>query len=133
MFALLVALGMNALLAATFIVMAYGFYLAVSWIATNGGMVMVQMRILPFDPIVAIFGTKRFSPRSILMMCLLQEAFTYDQREVLMPSLLNAMKMAQLSGLRQRQLIVHGAQSLLSLLHSFPFTLGSSWDTRKVQ
>jgi hypothetical protein len=114
MFALLVALGMNALLAATFIVMAYGFYLAVSWIATNGGMVMVQMRILPFDPIVAIFGTKRFSPRSILMMCLLQEAFTYDQREVLMPSLLNAMKMAQLSGLRQRQLIVWGAIAVVA-------------------
>ncbi len=109
LFAVLVLLGMDALLAATFLVMAYGFYLAVSWIATNGGMVMVQMRILPFDPLVAFLGTKRFSPRGILMMCLLQEAFTYDQREVLMPSLLNAMKMAQLSGLKQRALMVWGA------------------------
>ncbi len=108
LFAVLVALGMDVLLALTFLVMAYGFYLAVSWIATNGGMVMVQMRILPFDPLIAIFGTKRFSPKGILTMCLLQEAFTYDQREFLMPSLLNAMKMAQLSGLRQRPLMAWG-------------------------
>ncbi len=109
LFVVLVALGMDALLAATFIVMAYGFYLAVSWIATNGGMVMVQMRVLPFDPLVAIFGTKRFSPKGILTMCLLQEAFTYDQREFLMPSILNAMKMAQLSNLKQRPLMAWGA------------------------
>lgn len=113
LFVVLVSLGMDALLALTFIVMAYGFYLAVSWIATNGGMVMVQMRILPFDPLIAIFGTKRFSPKGVLTMCLLQEAFTYDQREVLMPSLLNAMKMAQLSGLRQRQLMGWGAVAIV--------------------
>ncbi len=112
LFALLVLLGMDALLAGTFLLMAYGFYLAVSWIATNGGMVMVQMRILPFDPLLSLFGSQRFSPRGILMMCLLQEAFTYDQREVLMPSLLNAMKMAQLSQLRQRPLMVWGAGSI---------------------
>ncbi|MFN3420511.1 MAG: DUF6785 family protein [Armatimonadota bacterium] len=109
LFVVLVALGMDTLLALTFLVMAYGFYLAVSWIATNGGMVMVQMRILPFDPLVAIFGTKRFSPKGILTMCLLQEAFTYDQREFLMPSILNGMKMAQLSGLKQRPLMFWGA------------------------
>ncbi len=112
LFLVLVALGMDALLAATFLVMAFGFYLAVSWIATNGGMVMVQMRILPFDPLLSLFGSQRFSPRGILMMCLLQEAFTYDQREVLMPSLLNAMKMAQLSQLQQRPLIGLGAGSV---------------------
>ncbi len=112
LFFVLVALGMDALLAATFLVMAFGFYLAVSWIATNGGMVMVQMRILPFDPLLSLFGSQRFSPRGILMMCLLQEAFTYDQREVLMPSLLNAMKMAQLSQLQQRPLMGWGAASI---------------------
>jgi hypothetical protein len=113
LFAVLVGLGMNPLLAATFLLMAFGFYLAVSWIATNGGMVMVQMRILPFDPLVALFGTKRFDARSILTMCLLQEAFTYDQREVLMPSLLNAMKMGQLGGLRLRPLMAWGAAGIV--------------------
>ncbi len=113
LFAALVWLGMNPLLAVTFLLMAFGFYLAVSWIATNGGMVMVQMRILPFDPLVALFGTKRFDARSILMMCLLQEAFTYDQREVLMPSLLNAMKMGQLAGLRLRPLMAWGATGIV--------------------
>ncbi len=112
LFLVLIVLGMDALLAATFLVMAFGFYLAVSWIATNGGMVMVQMRILPFDPLLSLFGSQRFSPRGILMMCLLQEAFTYDQREVLMPSLLNAMKMAQLSQLQQRPLMGWGAASI---------------------
>jgi hypothetical protein len=113
LFAVLVGLGMNPLLAATFLLMAFGFYLAVSWIATNGGMVMVQMRILPFDPLVALFGTKRFDARSILTMCLLQEAFTYDQRETLMPSLLNAMKMGQLAGLRLRPLMAWGAAGIV--------------------
>lgn len=114
LFGVLVLLGMNPLLVATFLVMAFGFYLAVSWIATNGGMVMVQMRILPFDPIVALFGTKGFDARSILTMCLLQEAFTYDQREVLMPSLLNAMKMGQLAGLRLRPLMAWGSVGIIA-------------------
>ncbi len=104
LFTVLVLLGMDWPLALCLLVMAYGFHLAVSWIATNGGMVMVQMRTLPFDPLIALFGTKGFSPRGILMMCLLQEAYAYDQREFLMPSLLNAMKMAQLTGLNIRSL-----------------------------
>ncbi|MCS7224580.1 MAG: hypothetical protein NZ959_08510 [Armatimonadetes bacterium] len=113
LFVVLVLLGMDWSLALCFLIMAYGFYLAVSWIATNGGMVMVQMRTLPFDPLIALSGTRPFSARGILMMCLLQEAFSYDQREFLMPSLLNAMKMGQLSGLNQRSLTLWGLVGIL--------------------
>ncbi|HID07922.1 MAG TPA: hypothetical protein EYP10_12335, partial [Armatimonadetes bacterium] len=105
---LLICLGVHPLLAANFLLMSYGFYLAVSWIATNGGMVMVQMRILPMDTIIAVLGSKRFSARSIIISCLLQEAHAYDLRETLMPSLLNAMKMADLTQVRKRPLLQIG-------------------------
>jgi len=104
----LVARRVSWVLALTFVPMALGFYLAASWIASNGGMLMVQMRILPHDPIWALLGSRRFSPRDIIVSFLLQKAFTYDLRETLMPSLLNAMKMADLTGLSKRSLTLWG-------------------------
>lgn len=94
--------GVSPLLAASFIVMAFGFYVAAGWIASNGGLLMVQMRILPHDPIWATLGSRRFSPRDIIVSFLLQKAFTYDLRETLMPSLLNAFKLADEVGIRRR-------------------------------
>ncbi len=104
----LVARKVSLVLAVTFVVMALGFYLAASWIASNGGMLMVQMRILPHDPVWALVGSRRFSPRDIIVSFLLQKAFTYDLRETLMPSLLNAMKMADLTNLSKRSLMLWG-------------------------
>ncbi len=96
------------ILAVTFVLMALGFYLAAAWIASNGGMLMVQMRVLPHDPIWALVGSRRFSPRDIIVSFLLQKAFTYDLRETLMPSLLNTMKMADLTNLSKRSLTLWG-------------------------
>lgn len=96
------------ILAVTFVLMALGFYLAASWIASNGGMLMVQMRILPLDPVWALVGSQRFPHRDIIASFLLQKAFTYDLRETLMPSLLNAMKMADLTNLSKRSLTLWG-------------------------
>jgi hypothetical protein len=98
----------SLLLAVIFVLMALGFYLAASWIASNGGMLMVQMRILPLDPVWALVGSRRFPPRDIIVSFLLQKAFTYDLRETLMPSLLNAMKMADLAGLSKRSVTLWG-------------------------
>lgn len=104
----LVMRGVSWLLAVTFIVMALGFYLAAAWIASNGGLVMVQMRILPHDPVWALLGSRRFSPRDILVSFLLQKAFTYDLRETLMPSVLNALKITDLTNLRRRSVMLWG-------------------------
>ncbi|MCS7254701.1 MAG: hypothetical protein NZ781_11850 [Armatimonadetes bacterium] len=106
----------SLVLAITFVLMALGFYLAAAWIASNGGMLMVQMRILPHDPIWALVGSRRFSPRDIIVSFLLQKAFTYDLRETLMPSLLNAMRMADLTNLSKRSLTLFGiAMIILSI------------------
>lgn len=104
----LVALKVSWLISVTFPLMALGFYLAASWIATNGGMLMVQIRILPLDPVWALVGSRKFSPRHIIVSFLLQKAFTYDLRETLMPSLLNAMKMADLTNLGKRTITLWG-------------------------
>ncbi len=95
-------------LAVSFVLMAFGFYIAAAWIASNGGLLMVQMRILPHDPVWALVGSRRFTRRDIIASFLLQKAFTYDLRETLMPSLLNAMKMADLVGLRKRMVMWSG-------------------------
>jgi hypothetical protein len=100
--------GVSGLLAVSFLAMTLGFYLAASWIASNSGLLMVQMRILPHDPIWATLGSRRFSPRDVLTSFLLQKAFAYDLRETLMPSLLNAMKMADLCGIQRRPLLLWG-------------------------
>ncbi|MCS7186463.1 MAG: DUF6785 family protein [Armatimonadota bacterium] len=104
----LVARNVSWVLAVTFVLMALGFYLAAAWIASNGGMLMVQMRILPHDSVWALVGSQRFSRRDIIVSFLLQKAFTYDLRETLMPSLLNAMKMADLTNLSKRCLMLLG-------------------------
>ncbi|MFN3421048.1 MAG: DUF6785 family protein, partial [Armatimonadota bacterium] len=104
----LVARKVSWILAVTFVLMALGFYLAASWIASNGGMLMVQMRILPLDPVWALVGSRRFPQRDIIVSFLLQKAFTYDLRETLMPSLLNVMKMADLTNLSKRSLTLWG-------------------------
>jgi hypothetical protein len=104
----LIGRGVSILLAVSFLVMTLGFYLAAAWIASNSGLLMVQMRILPHDPIWAILGSRRFSPRDLLTAFLLQKAFAYDLRETLMPSLLNAMKVADLNGVRRRPLLLWG-------------------------
>lgn len=108
LWAWLIGRGVSWLLSVSFVLMALGFYLATGWIASNGGLLMVQMRILPHDPIWALLGSKRFSPRDIIVSFLLQKAFAYDLRETLMPSVLNAMKMADLANLRGRAVIVWG-------------------------
>lgn len=104
----LIIRGVSWLLSVTFVIMAFGFYLATGWIASNGGLLMVQMRILPHDPVWATVGSRRFSPRDIIVSFLLQKAFTYDLRETLMPSLLNAMKVADLANLRRRAVMLWG-------------------------
>ncbi|MCS7223402.1 MAG: hypothetical protein NZ959_02410 [Armatimonadetes bacterium] len=98
----LVGRGLSPLLAGTFIVMALGFYLATGWIAGNGGLLMVQMRILPHDIVWATIGSRTFSPKDIIASFLLQKAFTYDLRETLFPTLLNAWKISERVGLNLR-------------------------------
>ncbi|GBC98973.1 hypothetical protein HRbin17_01494 [bacterium HR17] len=104
----LMARGVSGLLAVTFVAMTLGFYVAAAWIASNSGLLMVQMRILPHDPVWALLGSRRFSPRDVIVSFLLQEAFAYDLRETLMPSLLNAMKMADMAKLSRRQVMAWG-------------------------
>lgn len=104
----LIIRNISPILAITFVIMALGFYLAAAWIASNGGMLMVQMRILPLDPLWALIGSRRFPTKDIITVFLLQKAFTYDLRETLMPSLLNAMKISDLTGLNRRSVMLLG-------------------------
>ncbi len=119
----LIGHGLSWSLSVTFVVMALGFYLAAAWIASNGGLLMVQMCILPHDPVWALVGSRRFPRRDIIASFLLQKAFTYDLRETLMPSLLNALKMADLVGVRRRPVLLWG---MVLIALAIPIAL-SSW------
>ncbi len=113
----------SVVLTLSFLVLALGFYLAAGWIGSNGGMLMVQMRILPHDIIWATVGSRNFSPRDILTSFLLQKAFTYDLRETLLPTLLNAWKIGKSVGANLQWLTLWG---IVLILTAIPVSL-LSW------
>ncbi len=75
-----------------------------SWLVTNAGYVMVQSVWLPIDSVVGFFGSNVLSARDRAVWPIVDRIFISDPREILMPTLLNGLRAADV-GLSRRQIL----------------------------
>ncbi|MCC7493937.1 MAG: hypothetical protein IT204_16390 [Fimbriimonadaceae bacterium] len=92
-------------LGAALVVLVVGLlkYVAASWGAANAGLMMVQQQFRQLDLLASAFGSRNLTPSTVVNGALIENVFWYDLRETLMPSLLNAAKLSEETGLQQRQ------------------------------
>lgn len=95
------------------------FALVLTRLVSEGGLLFVQA-FRPTDVIVACLGTSVFAPRSLTLLSFIQKVFMFDLRAFLMPSLMDAYKLAAASGLRTRRLVPWlGAAIVVSIASSY--------------
>ncbi len=96
--------GLPLLLAALIFVFLLVFSLVLTRLVSEGGLLFVQA-FRPSDVIVATAGTSVISPRSHVVLSFIQTAFMFDLRTFLMPSFMDAYRLADASGLSTRRLL----------------------------
>ncbi|NUP98974.1 MAG: DegT/DnrJ/EryC1/StrS family aminotransferase [Armatimonadetes bacterium] len=112
LFATLLQFGLSPLMSLTVLAIGLAMYVAASWGAANAGLMMVQMAFRPSDLLVSAMGSRGFTPSDLVNGSLVENVFWYDLRETLMPSFMNATKMAQETGLQQRAAFRYGALAI---------------------
>lgn len=86
----------------------------------EGGMLYVQHPFRPWNIMLAIFGTQRFSTRQIAILTLLDHLFMLDNRSPLMPCIMQSLKLGAACRLNLRNLTIALAASvLITILSSF--------------
>ncbi len=108
-----VQFGVAPLLTITVVLVGLAMYVAASWGAANAGLMMVQTAFRPGDLVISALGSRHFTPASLVNLGLVENVFWFDIREALMPSLLNAVRLAQDTGLRQRSVFRVGAVAIV--------------------
>ncbi len=108
-FATFVQFGLTPWVALVVLVVGLMKYVAASWGATNAGLMMVQQQFRQMDLLVSALGSRALTPATTVNGALIENVFWYDLRETLMPSFLNAAKLSQETGLRQRSTFRIGA------------------------
>ena len=99
-----VAAGVPAGLAVVVLVFFLMFALVLTRLVSEGGLLFVQA-FRPTDVIIAGAGTAILGARSQVVLSLVQKAFMFDLRTFLMPSLMDAYRLAASSGLNARRLL----------------------------
>lgn len=113
LFATFVQFGLAPLMALVVIVVGLAKYVAASWGAANAGLMMVQQQFRPSDLLVSALGSRAFTPGTLVNTALVENVFWYDIRETLMPSLMNAQKLSEDTGGRQRSAFGWGAVAIV--------------------
>ncbi len=98
------ATGVGAGLVGLVIALFFVFALVLTRLVSEGGLLFVQ-GFRPTDVIVACAGTRVIGARSLTVLSFIQKVFMFDLRAFLMPSLMDAHKLADASGLNPRRLL----------------------------
>ncbi len=98
------ATGVGAGLVGLVIVLFFMFALVLTRLVSEGGLLFVQ-GFRPTDVIIACAGTHVIGARSLTVLSFIQKVFMFDLRGFLMPSLMDAHKLADASGLNPRKLL----------------------------
>jgi hypothetical protein len=104
-FAWLVAAGMTPLFAALLLVFFLAVIIVLTRIAAEAGMLMIQLVYSPVDYLYALGGTSALGPANLTVLTFVNCSLMWDLREFLMPSILNAFRLAELSGVSTRKLV----------------------------
>jgi hypothetical protein len=110
------AAGMTPQFIALFVVFFVGICLVLTRIVAEAGMLMIQLSFKPVDYLLLFGGTSALGPSNLTTLTFVDTSLTFDLREFLMPSVLNAFRMSELSGVSNRRLTPVMAFSLLFVL-----------------
>jgi len=114
----LCAAGMSLLSALALLGVFVCMCLVLTRIIAEAGMLMVNFEYWPAN-YLTLFGASAFSPGSLTGMTLLDCTFSFDMRELLLPSVLNGFCLAEQSGVSTRKLSgIIGVALLLCLVVS---------------
>ncbi len=101
----LVAGGMDLFFACAFMFFFLAICLVLTRIIAEAGMLMVHLSFAPFDYLKLFGGTRALGPANLTVLTFVDCALTFDLREFLMPSVLNAFRLADAEGISTRKLI----------------------------
>jgi len=104
-FAWLVAAGVTPVFAALLLVFFLAVIIVLTRIAAEAGMLMIQLVYSPVDYLYAFGGPSALGPTSLTVLTFVNCSLMWDLREFLMPSVLNGLRLAELSGVSTRKLV----------------------------
>jgi hypothetical protein len=110
------AAGMTLPYIALFEIFFISICVVLTRIVAEAGMLMIQLSFAPTDYLLLFGGTTALGPSNLTVLTFVDTALTFDLREFLMPSVLNAFRMSELSGIPSRKLTATMAVSLLVVL-----------------
>ncbi len=114
------AAGMSA--AASFVQMLLYIVLAVALtkVVAESGMLFVQATLASLETMITVTGTSAIGAKSLTIGMFIERGFMTDLRAFLMPSFMQSLKIADLSGLNKRKMLaVFAVTILLSTVISY--------------
>ena len=110
------AAGMTAAFIPPFLLFFIAICLVLTRIIAEAGMLMIHLSFKPVDYLLLFGGTTAVGPSNLTVLTFVDTALTFDLREFLMPSMLNAFRMSELSGVSTRKLMPVLVVALLFVL-----------------
>jgi hypothetical protein len=110
------AAGMTPEFVPLFLVFFMCICLVLTRIIAEAGMLMIHVSFKPVDYLLFFGGTNALGPSNLTALTFVDTALTFDLREFLMPSMLNAFRMSELSGVSSRRLMPTITVALLFVL-----------------
>ena len=105
--------GMSFLLALASLLFFYLIAVCLTRFIAEGGILFVQAPFAPTDVIAAASGIGAIGAGSIVVLSFVEKVFMTQQRGILMPSLLDSMKLSDAARLNRRKLVIAMALSIL--------------------
>ncbi len=75
-------------------------YVGVARMNAEAGLIWVQAWWQPAAVLLGLFGARALGPANLAMVCLLSAVLTFDAREILMPFVVNALRLGDRQGVR---------------------------------
>ncbi len=124
-----VAAGVSVLIAIWVVLAFTGVMVVLSWLVCNGGLMMVQCRWTPLDPVVGVLGTRVLSVRDKAVVPLFEQIFCFDLREAILPSILNGLRAADVGVSRRHTLgaMMLAAVAVAAVAYYFAIRVGYVW------
>ncbi|UCC67301.1 MAG: hypothetical protein JSV79_09210 [Armatimonadota bacterium] len=109
----LLAAGMTPHFALAHLIIFVAICLVLTRIIAEAGMLMTHLIFNPVDYLLLFGGTTAVGPTNLTVLTFVDCALTWDLREFLMPSVLNAFRFGEIEGVSTRRLVSTIALALL--------------------
>jgi len=110
--------GVSVWAAAGFLALLLVAALIATRLICQAGLIFVQFNYTPVEPLFSagftLGGSQAFSPRSVVMLSMVNRVFARDIREIIMPSMMQGMKLGE--DIRARRWRLYAAMALVILV-----------------